>query len=225
MKAFPRSFFGNFKDVFLMSLFLSLSFNLSGNSLPQEVKEDFRFPEVKILKEKSNRLPLPNEEVTSKSQELQELLAQIKELRRKYDLSDPVRIDSKGDFPSSKNSDNTSALNKNRTLSIEKKISKQKLHHLVICWLKDSGNEKHRRKIIEITESFRDIPGVLYAESGRVVSSDRSIVDDSFDVGMLIVTKDEADLQKYLDHPIHQKAKKDILLPLVDKILVFDFIK
>jgi hypothetical protein len=53
--------------------------------------------------------------------------------------------------------------------------------------------------------------------------SDRDIVDDSYDVGILIVTKNENELQKYLDHPIHQKAKKDVLVPLVDKILVYDF--
>ena len=47
--------------------------------------------------------------------------------------------------------------------------------------------------------------------------SDREIVDDSFDVGILIVTKNQEDLQKYLDHPIHQKAKKEVLLPLVEK--------
>ena len=53
--------------------------------------------------------------------------------------------------------------------------------------------------------------------------SDREIVDDSFDVGILIVTKNQEDLQKYLDHPIHQQAKKEVLLPLLERILVYDF--
>ena len=99
-----------------------------------------------------------------------------------------------------------------------------KLHHIVLCWLKDSGNEKGRKEIIEITEIFQDIPGVISAQAGEVVLSDRDIVDDSFDVGIIIVTKDQEDLQKYLDHPIHQKAKKEVLLPLVKKVLVYDII-
>jgi len=98
-----------------------------------------------------------------------------------------------------------------------------RLHHIVLCWLKDPGDQKDREKIIEVTKSFMDIPGVLNAEAGQVIMSDREIVDDSFDVGILIVTKNQEDLQKYLDHPIHQQAKKEVLLPLVERILVYDF--
>ena len=98
-----------------------------------------------------------------------------------------------------------------------------RLHHIVLCWLKDPGDQKDREKIIEVTRSFMDIPGVLNAQAGQVIMSDREIVDDSFDVGILIVTKNQEDLQKYLDHPIHQQAKKEVLLPLVERILVYDF--
>jgi NAD(P)H-hydrate repair Nnr-like enzyme with NAD(P)H-hydrate dehydratase domain len=89
--------------------------------------------------------------------------------------------------------------------------------------LNEPENEIHRKQIIEITKTFHKIPGVLDAQAGEVVMSDRNIVDDSYDVGILIVTKNENELQNYLDHPIHQKAKKDVLVPLVDKILVYDF--
>ena len=30
-------------------------------------------------------------------------------------------------------------------------------------------------------------------------------------------------LQKYLNHPLHDQAKQDVLLPLVDKVVVYDF--
>ena len=69
-----------------------------------------------------------------------------------------------------------------------------------------------------------DIPEVIHAEAGQVVRSDREIVDDSFDVGILIVTKDQADLQKYLDHQFIKKQRRRFFLPLVDRILVYDFI-
>ena len=97
------------------------------------------------------------------------------------------------------------------------------LHHVVLCWLKEPGNAKHRNKIIEVSKSFQKIPGVLEVRAGQVVSSEREIVDDSFDVAILVIVPDQKRLTEYLQHPIHQKAKKDDLIPLVDKIIVYDF--
>ena len=97
------------------------------------------------------------------------------------------------------------------------------LHHVVLCWLKEPGNAKHRNQIIEVSKSFHKISGVLKVRAGQVVSSEREIVDDSFDVAILIIVSDQKRLTEYLDHPIHQKAKKDVLLALVDKIVIYDF--
>lgn len=103
-----------------------------------------------------------------------------------------------------------------------KNESTKEIHHFVLCWLKDPGNLEHRKQIIEATHSFRKIPAVIEASAGTAVPSDRSIVDDSFDVGILVVVKDEKSLSSYLEHPQHQKVKKETLLPLVKKILVYD---
>ena len=97
------------------------------------------------------------------------------------------------------------------------------LRHLVLCWLKEPGNGEHQEKIIEVTKSFREIPGVLDAQAGKSVPSDRSIVDDSFDVGILVVVESKEALDEYLRHPLHDDAKKKILLPLVDRLVVYDF--
>ena len=96
------------------------------------------------------------------------------------------------------------------------------LQHVVLIWLKDAGNAEQQAKIIEVSRSFRDIPGVLDVQAGKAVASERDIVDDSFDVGILVVVPDERRLAEYLAHPIHQRAKNDVLLPLVEKILVYD---
>ncbi len=97
------------------------------------------------------------------------------------------------------------------------------LQHVVLVWLKDAGNAEQRARIIEVSKSFRDIPGVLDVQAGKAVASERDIVDDSFDVGILVVVPDERRLAEYLAHPIHQRAKHDVLVPLVEKILVYDF--
>ena len=97
------------------------------------------------------------------------------------------------------------------------------LHHVVLCWPKEPGNDQTRQEIVEVSKSFRDIPGVLDVRVGRVIPSDQKIVDDSFDVAILIIVPDRKRLAEYLQHPVHQKAKSEILLPLVDRIVVYDF--
>ena len=93
----------------------------------------------------------------------------------------------------------------------------------MLCWLKEPGNQLHRNQIIEVSKTFRNIPGVLEVRAGEVIESDRAIVDDSFDVAILVVVPDGKCLQDYLDHPLHQTAKKKVLLPLVEKVVVYDF--
>ena len=107
--------------------------------------------------------------------------------------------------------------------SIQQTDREQALQHVVLCWLKEPGNAADRAKIMEVSKTFRTIPGVLEVRVGEVIPSDRAIVDDSFDVGILVVVSDAKSLQAYLDHPIHQQAKQEVLLPLVDKVRVFDF--
>jgi hypothetical protein len=97
------------------------------------------------------------------------------------------------------------------------------VHHVVLCWLKDAGNVEHRRQIMDASRSFRNIPGVLAVRVGEAIDSDRVIVDDSFDVAVSLSFADEQSLAEYLAHPIHQKAKREILLPIVNKIVVYDF--
>ena len=109
------------------------------------------------------------------------------------------------------------------SIEIDSSRKDKALHHVVLCWFKEPGNIEARERIVEVTKTFRNIPGVLEARAGQVIPSDRSIVDDSFDVGILIVLADAKSLTEYLEHPIHRKAKRDVLVPLVSKIIVYDF--
>ena len=108
-------------------------------------------------------------------------------------------------------------------VSYEKDDSEKAIQHVVLCWLKEPGNHLHRNQIIEVSKTFRNIPSVLEVRVGEVIESDRAIVDDSFDVAILVVVPDRKCLQDYLYHPLHQTAKKKVLLPLVEKVVVYDF--
>lgn len=111
----------------------------------------------------------------------------------------------------------------NSPARIEGNAAARPIRHVVLCWLKEPGNVEHQEKIIEVTKAFRGIPGVVDAQAGKSVSSERSIVDDSFDVGILVVVESKNALDAYLTHPVHDNAKKNTLLPLVERLVVYDF--
>ncbi len=97
------------------------------------------------------------------------------------------------------------------------------IHHIVLCWLKEPGNTEHRAKIIETTRSLKKIPGILSISVGEAVPSERKIVDDSFDVGITLTFATEEEMNAYLEHPLHKKALKNSLMPLVSKVVVYDY--
>jgi hypothetical protein len=98
-----------------------------------------------------------------------------------------------------------------------------RINHVVVFWLKDHGNEAQRAKIIETSESFRKIPGVVSVSAGPCIPSSRPIVDSSFDVAVTLTFASQADLQRYADHPLHKAAVGGVLKPLVKKTAVYDF--
>ena len=100
-----------------------------------------------------------------------------------------------------------------------------RVNHLVLCWLKQPGDVAQRQQIIEQTLAFRTIPGVQEVRVGEVLSSERGIVDDSFDVGILMSFASREDMQAYLEHPLHRAALRDLLQPLVSRVLVYDFVE
>jgi hypothetical protein len=103
--------------------------------------------------------------------------------------------------------------------------STSKVHHVVVCWLNESGNKEARHKIIDASRGFSSIPGVIDVRAGSVIQSNREIVDSSFDVAIYLSFENEQKLQDYLAHPFHNNAVKKILKPLVRKIVVYDFIE
>ena len=103
--------------------------------------------------------------------------------------------------------------------------AESKLQHVVLCWLKSPGDQAARQKIIELSKSFASIPGVISVKAGVAVPSERAIVDDSFDVGIIFAFADRESMQTYLEHPTHKNAVKDAIAPLTSKIVVYDIIE
>ncbi len=97
-----------------------------------------------------------------------------------------------------------------------------RIEHVVIVWLKDSGNLEQRARVLAESAALKSIPGVLSINSGQAAPSERAIVDSSFDVALIVSLADRAALASYLTHPLHLQLVEQTLKPLVARILVYD---
>jgi hypothetical protein len=104
-----------------------------------------------------------------------------------------------------------------------KTTAKGKVEHVVLLWLKRPGNAADRAAVIAAARKFQaEIPQIQHLGVGTAVPSARPVVDDSFDVGLVMRFANAADMSTYEKHPVHQKAVAEILKPVARKLLVYD---
>ncbi|QDU68408.1 Dabb family protein [Engelhardtia mirabilis] len=99
-----------------------------------------------------------------------------------------------------------------------------RVEHVVLCWLAEPASDEARQKVIEASRELTVIPEVLSITVGTPLASDREVVDDSFDIGLVITFRSAGDLAVYLDHPEHVRRVQEVLGPLTERILVYDII-
>ena len=105
-----------------------------------------------------------------------------------------------------------------------KQATAGKFYHVGLVWLKEPGNTEHRQKIIAAAHSFaREIPEVEFLSVGKTLPAMSSWHDASFDICFVMRLEDKAALDRYAKHPVHEKAAKEVFLPLSQKILFYDF--
>jgi len=100
----------------------------------------------------------------------------------------------------------------------------KKITHVVMVWLKQPGNEADKTAFIKASEELNKLPGIISRHVGVVKASDRSIVDDTFDVAVTVTMKNKAALDAYLNHPKHKKILKEQIKPLTNRVVAYDFI-
>lgn len=99
----------------------------------------------------------------------------------------------------------------------------KEITHVIMVWLNNTGDEKVREEFVKISETLNDLPGIVYRHVGIVSTSDRQIVDDTFDVAITVTLKDKAALKGYLEHPKHKEVLKKIK-PMVNRVVAYDFV-
>lgn len=100
-----------------------------------------------------------------------------------------------------------------------------KINHIGFVWLKEPGNAEHQQKIIDAAHAFaREIPEVKLLAVGKTLPKASPYVDASFDICLSMQFDDQAAMERYNQHPVHQKAAQEVFFPLAEKFLFYDFV-
>src|SRR5260221_3001869 len=95
--------------------------------------------------------------------------------------------------------------------------------HIVIFWT-NSADPTAIDQLLEGAERFlRPIPGILSFHAGKMVSSHRPVVDQTYQVALNVTFAVKAPQDAYQVHPLHIEFVQKVLKPLVTKVLVYDF--
>ncbi len=97
------------------------------------------------------------------------------------------------------------------------------VNHIILLWLKDPGNPRQQQQIIRATKELENIPGVIQIRAGTSISSNRKIIDDSFDVGIHMLFANKTAMHAYTKHPEHSRAVNQAIMPFIKKIIIYDF--
>lgn len=95
------------------------------------------------------------------------------------------------------------------------------LVHAVYFWLKDDLSEADRRKFADGVRSLKTIPGSEGCHVGVPSSTDRPVIDRSYDYGLVVLFKDMAAHDAYQVHPVHDAFRVECS-SLWKKVLIYD---
>src|SRR5437868_5318458 len=97
------------------------------------------------------------------------------------------------------------------------------LVHIVIFWLKDDAPQGTRERMIgDCAELLGKIPSVTHLRAGRPAMTPRDVVDNSYDVALSATLTDDAGLDVYQKHELHQEFLRRHKQHW-KRILVYDF--
>jgi len=95
--------------------------------------------------------------------------------------------------------------------------------HVVIFWT-DPANPKAADELLAGMEKYlRPIPGVLHFHAGKMASSHRSVVDQTYQVALNIVFPDKKAQDDYQLHPMHIEFVNNVFKKKCRKVIVYDF--
>jgi len=95
--------------------------------------------------------------------------------------------------------------------------------HVVIFWT-DPKNPKAADELIEGANRYlKGIPGILHYHIGRMATSHRPVVDQTYQVALNLVFPDKKTQDDYQMHPSHVDFVEKVFKRVCTKVVVYDF--
>jgi hypothetical protein len=95
--------------------------------------------------------------------------------------------------------------------------------HVVIFWTDPSQPAAAEELIAGAQRYLRGIPGIVHFHVGRMATSHRPVVDQSYQVGLNVVFTDQAAQDAYQDHPDHVAFVEKVFKRTCKKVVIYDF--
>jgi len=95
--------------------------------------------------------------------------------------------------------------------------------HIVIFWT-DPAIPTAADELIDSAEKYlRAIPGVLSFHIGRMATSQRPVVDQTYQVALNLVFPDKKTQDDYQAHPMHIEFVEKVFKRVCKRVVVYDF--
>lgn len=95
--------------------------------------------------------------------------------------------------------------------------------HVVIFWADPEQPDAADQLLAGAEKYLKDIPGLLHFHVGRMATSERPVVDQSYQVALNTVFEDKKTQDEYQVHPDHLEFIEKVFKKVCKKVVVYDF--
>lgn len=95
--------------------------------------------------------------------------------------------------------------------------------HIVVLWTDPSRPGDANEIVSAANRLLKNIPGVVHFHAGKMVSSPRPVVEQTYSVALNLIFANKQAEAEYQTHPQHVEFVTSFVKPLVKKLLIYDF--
>jgi len=95
--------------------------------------------------------------------------------------------------------------------------------HIVVFWTDPSKPNAADELLAGAEKYLREPPGIVHFHVGKMVSSHRPVVDQTYQVALNIVFESKAAQDAYQDHPRHVDFVEKVFKPNCTRVVIYDF--
>lgn len=95
--------------------------------------------------------------------------------------------------------------------------------HVVIFWTDPAQPNAADELLAGCQRYLRDIPGVLLFHAGRMATSPRPVVEQSYQVALNLIFPNKQAQDDYQVHPQHVEFVEKVFKRVCTKVVIYDF--